>query len=316
MYAAKSVDRTQYVVDSSQVEFDFGDNDIPKIPSNEEGIRFTSRGGRIEIDDRSNIASISNIALHEQLLCAVSDFMSKTEGSNSLVSVRNIVHLYQSVISNQHIQIDTMYALGLRLGICLTKLQDEIDGGTLPDIDIAVIEPLLAISTIHGIAVMSTARGRYLADLARQYNEDNDDDSFRLAASNLSTAVKSSTEIFSEKVGKLISELSNIYGYGEHPGRTRQASNSLNLNLLVAVSSLAVNTLGIALANGTEISEILSGTPNVAWNLSEKSLSFIWRNQEALKLFVAASAEDFGWIERLLRWIKVRVDELASLRDA
>jgi hypothetical protein len=263
-----------------------------------------ARAGTMPADELAATA-----ALRQVLKGAAQDLATLLAGNNSVAIAPGLVPQYLACLSTEPLSIDMLYALGMRLGNARQRLQRQIDRKEdYPDLAPDVGEALDSVLELHGVIVVSTARGRQLLDAATQFHQTAADQAkLKSAAIRYSRAVSKSDKLFSDEVRETVPILNEEIDTGSHPARSTQLAMSTNRNLLIPVAGAALTIVAgnafAASVPATALTGVMAGTIDAAW-------AFLTEHRAALWELVHVSGPALQWIEPLLRQVERRLKEL------
>lgn len=282
----------------SQIEIPPPEPGVAGIVDGDGRIGF-ARSGETPADELA-----STTGLRQVLVGALEELAALLAVKNSVAISPSIVPQYLACLRAEHLSIDMLYALGVRLGNARKKLQQQIDSNSddYPDLTPDVSEALDSVLELHGPILLSTALGRKLLDASSEYlRTEADNAALKQAAKDYGAAVKNSPDLFNKEARELLPELNEDVGAGPHPERSTQVAMSASRNLLIPVAQVALQEVlktgflqskpGLALTGVTAVSI------NAAW-------SFLSDYMPVIRELAQVSGPYLQWIEPLLRRVE------------
>lgn len=195
-------------------------------------------------------------------------------GTNAHPWVAVAAERYAVAIDANPMSIDLVYSLGVRLENVRARLDAEVRSGDLPPMAATAAEALDSVLALHGPLVLSTERGRELAELAHEYARGQAaTEEYRTAARNLAAAAADAPGLVAVDAAAL---LVAVNGPGEEAslGRSRQVAHSANRNFLAAIARTAlgavattmVGSVAVATDPGLVAVDTMTTAANLAWH--------------------------------------------------
>jgi len=264
-----------------------------------EGVIDIAPQGLVRLEDDVEVS-----ALREVIGGAVGDLLSSLAGTNAYTTLRSAAQRYADALGATPISIDLVYGFGVRLENTRARLEAEFRSGDLPPMPAAAAAALDTALALHGPLVLSTPRGRELADLASEYAEGRAaSEEYRTAARLLAEAAAATPNLVASDASAVLMAV-NERSTEANPPRSRQVAHSTNRNFLAALVSTAVLGIG-ALAQTIIVDGIAASGPGVvATGVVTTATNFAWQflvaHESEIRGLVAASGADMQWLRTFL----------------
>ncbi|MDK1489397.1 hypothetical protein QN219_04915 [Sinorhizobium sp. 7-81] len=282
---------------------------IAEIPVQEPGLSFDlNERGRLDIissgipdaDELRDLVDLASITL-----AAVEDLAASLIGTNAFPSLLAVAQQYRAALREEKLSIDKIYALGVRLENSRSALRAAAAHGDAPELPYGSNEALESVLALQGPLVLSTKRGRQLADHARTYSADRFNTiEYQVKGQELLNELKKAPDLVEPAALDILSEATGDMGSGPSPQRSNHVAHTGYRNLLIKVAGFAAiaYSTGISAAvgdgftasiPGAILTESVTAVANGAWN-------FISNNAGLLREFAAIAGPDMSWLSALV----------------
>jgi hypothetical protein len=286
----------------------------PALPEPSMGVQFGERQQRldIQVSHPSEAPSLSNRT--KVLLDELREVVREFEGSFDLnanihTALRGTASRYRQQIEHENPSIDLIFALGLRLENADLTAKREIAAGLEPELENSQHSALRSLLQIHGVFIATSDEGQELLAAAERYqHKPQDDESFKVKAGPVVDGMSAEIELATERALELVKGAITDMNTGHYPARTGMIGRNTLLNGLLVVCKAAVYGITAKIAGeisvATEAGQfvISHGAP-----FADKSIHFLLDNASRLRELIAVSPEAFGFVGRVIDWIKVRL---------
>jgi hypothetical protein len=268
------------------------------VPSPEPGLSATidssGRVGFAHSGQASDEELASTVGLRQVLLGAAEDLAALLVGNNSVAISPSIVPRYLACLRDEHLSVDTLFALGVRLSNARAAIQRQIDSKDFPDLAPDIAEALGSVLELHGPLILSTAEGRKLVDASSSFlRTEADNAKLKRVARDYGLAVKNSPDLFNEGTRELLPELNEDVASGPHPERSTQVAMSANRNILIPIAK-------VVLQEGILDSRVGSDLVGVTALTVDASFAFLIDHMAVIRELASVSGAYLQWIEVLL----------------